>query len=86
MKKKTWRAGEKKDCGTEYGNERANCRTGLVCTSHLWFMDIKEKVETCRSETWIEMEVKVKVLPRENLRLEAEEIIIERAYRIKKKE
>ena len=49
-------------------------------------MDIKEKVETCRSETWIEMEVKVKVLPPENLRLEAEEIIIERAYRIKKKE
>ena len=53
--------------------------------NNLRFMGIKEKSRV-ESETWEESEAKVKVFLQEKLGLETDEITIEKAYRIGKKE
>ena len=53
--------------------------------NNLRFMSIKEK-SGAESETWEESEAKVKVFPQEKLGSETDEITIERAHRIGKKE
>ena len=53
--------------------------------NNLRFMGIKEK-SGVESETWEENEAKVKVFLQEKLGLETDEITIERAHRVGKKE
>ena len=53
--------------------------------NNLRFMGIKEK-SVVESETWEESKIKVKVFEQEKLGLEPDEITIERAHRIGKKE
>ena len=53
--------------------------------NNLRFMSIKEK-SRAESETWEKSEAKVKVFKQEKLGLETDEITIERAHRIGKKE
>ena len=53
--------------------------------NNLWFLDIKEK-SGVESETWQKSKAKVEVSLQEKLDLETDEITIETAHRIGKKE